>query len=95
MTETTFYAASLLVWSHADPARAAAIRETLEEGSKAKAAAIHRAVKAAGAGKKLGARLSKAMNSPLGAVIDEKRIWGHGTLSDTEAETDGFGESIS
>ncbi|KAH9470546.1 hypothetical protein Pst134EA_007795 [Puccinia striiformis f. sp. tritici] len=64
--EKTYYAACLLVWSHSDRSRAEAIRKTLEEGSKAKSAAVVQAIKAAAAGRKLGTRLEKAVGSPMG-----------------------------
>ncbi|KAI9625145.1 hypothetical protein KEM48_008544 [Puccinia striiformis f. sp. tritici PST-130] len=51
---------------HSDRSRAEAIRKTLEEGSKAKSAAVVQAIKAAAAGRKLGTRLEKAVGSPMG-----------------------------
>ncbi|KAM0755981.1 hypothetical protein T439DRAFT_351711 [Meredithblackwellia eburnea MCA 4105] len=87
-THTTYHASCLLVWSHADPARAAAIQATLQNGAKAKAVAIQRAVKAASASKKLGAKLARQMTSPMGAVPMEGKEWGRGAISDTDGETD-------
>ncbi|KAL8283718.1 hypothetical protein RQP46_005513 [Phenoliferia psychrophenolica] len=85
--ETTYHATCLLVWSHADTTRSAAIRTTLKGGAKAKSEAIHRAAKAASAGRKLGARLAKQMASPMGSVVREGREWGRGDT--TDGETDG------
>ncbi|MBW0481814.1 hypothetical protein O181_021529 [Austropuccinia psidii MF-1] len=64
--EKTYYGVCLKVWSHSDRARADAIRKAVEEGSKAKSTAIARAVKAAAAGKRLGARLERAARNPMG-----------------------------
>lgn len=77
------------MWSHADASRSEAIRTTLRGGAKAKSEAIHRAVKAASAGKRLGARLAKQMASPMGAVPREGRDWGAGGDTTSDAETEG------
>lgn len=55
---------------------------------------MKKAVKAASAGRKLGDRLRRQMESPLGAVVDEGGRWAGGARSDTEGETEGFGGSL-
>lgn len=66
--EKTYYAACLQVWSHSDRTRAEAIRKTVDEGSKAKSAALARAIKAASAGRKLTSKLEQAATSPMGIL---------------------------
>lgn len=87
----TWYGACLTVWSHADRSRSEAIRRTAEEGSKAKSAAIARAVKAAAAGRKFGAKLQAASRSPMGILPTPEglagRKWSAATsASGTETE---------
>ncbi|KAA1138839.1 hypothetical protein PGTUg99_020211 [Puccinia graminis f. sp. tritici] len=75
--EKTYYAACLQVWSHTDRLRAEAICKTLEEGSKAKSAAVVQAIKAAAAGRKLGSKLEKAVNSPMGFLPSSAELSGN------------------
>ncbi|GAA6001867.1 hypothetical protein JCM10207_002357 [Rhodosporidiobolus poonsookiae] len=81
---TTYHAVALTVWSHADPARSAAIRSTLAQSgpppTPARARAVVKATKAAKVGKKLGERLARQMQ---GAVEAARGAW-----SDTEPETE-------
>lgn len=99
--EKTYYAACLQVWSHSDRSRAEAIRKTLEEGSNAKSAAVAQAIKAAAAGRKLGFKLQKAVNSPMGFlpssadlsgnVAPPNRLSAHSAVGSTDTEdAEGF-----
>lgn len=92
----TYYGACLQVWSHADRGRSEAIRRAVEEGSKAKSAAIARAVKAAAAGKRLGARLERAAKSAMGPLPTPDGLAGRNwngyasTGGETDTDTEGF-----
>lgn len=94
----TWYGACLTVWSHADRTRSEAIRKTVEEGSKAKSAAIARAVKAAAAGRKFEARIQAASQSPMGILPTPGGLAGRkwsgtatgGTSATSDTDTDAF-----
>ncbi|GAA5980229.1 hypothetical protein JCM11641_005513 [Rhodosporidiobolus odoratus] len=98
---TTYHCVSLLVWSYADAARSAAIRESVAQGARAKAVAVKKATQAAKAvavkkatqaakaGKRLGERLAKQMSSPMWAVREEGKASRDEKTSETEAETEG------
>ncbi|KAH9812207.1 AEX-3 domain-containing protein [Melampsora americana] len=91
----TYYGACLQVWSHADRSRSEAIRRAVEEGSKAKSAAIARAVKAAAAGKRFGARLQRATNSAMGVLPTPDGLAGknwsvYNSGAETDTDTEGF-----
>ncbi|GAA5832149.1 hypothetical protein JCM11251_004256 [Rhodosporidiobolus azoricus] len=91
---TTYHCVSILVWSHADASRTSAIRSTLVQGQRAKAAALQQAAKTVKAGRKLGQKLERQMKSALGAVPEGGTLLGGGIGSETEAETEGqFTES--
>lgn len=86
----TYHCVSLLVWSHADGPRSAAIRASLAQGAaKARAEAARKAAEAAKAGRKLGERLERRMRGPLMGAA------GGGVWSDTEGETEGICASFS
>ncbi|ORY73405.1 hypothetical protein BCR35DRAFT_354095 [Leucosporidium creatinivorum] len=88
----TYYASTLLVYSHADGPRSTAIRSALSD-PKSSAAARLQAAKAAKAGRKLGEKLERQLRSPLGAVVGDGVGWnieGGGGVSETEGETEGF-----
>lgn len=67
-SETTYYAATLLIYSHADKLRTQAIRESIEHGAKGQSAAVARAIKAAASGRRFGKKLETRLNSPLGLI---------------------------
>lgn len=93
--DTTYYGASLIVWTHADKARTDAIRAAIEVGSKARSLAIARAAKAAAAGRKFSERLARqqANGGPVGAA--RGKINGGNVTSggETEFETEVYMES--
>lgn len=95
--DTTYYGASLIVWTHADKARTDAIRAAIEVGSKARSLAIARAAKAAAAGRKFGERLARHQASGTGAPLTSKsRGNGTGNVTsggETEFETEVYMES--
>lgn len=94
--DTTYYGASLIVWTHADKTRTDAIRAAIEVGSKVRSLAIARAAKAAAAGRRFGERLARQQASPLGSAGSASRGRGPGNATsggETEVETEAYIES--
>lgn len=92
--DTTYYGASLIVWTHADKARTDAIRAAIEVGSKARSLAIARAAKAAAAGRKFGERLAR--QQATGGIVGAARGKSGGNVTsggETEFETEVYMES--
>lgn len=90
----TYYGATLIVWTHADKKRTDAIRTTIENGSKARSTAIARATKAAAASRRLGDKIARQANSPMGplSTFASSRSRTASTTSggETELETEAF-----
>lgn len=100
--EDVYYAATLIVWTHANRARSDAIRATVATGSKARTTAIAKASKAAVAGRRYGERLARqsaraggttkrfVSSAPGGATSgDETELQTEAFLTESEWEGNG------
>ncbi len=88
MRETTYHAATLIIYSHADKVRSEAIRASLESGVQGKSAAIARALRAAGAGRKMGRKLEARMIAP--SLLGQGNSASRPGTADTDAETENY-----
>lgn len=93
--DTTYYGASLVVWTHADKTRTNAIRAAVEVGSQARSLAIARAAKAAAAGRKFGERIARQQASgvPVGSKVRGNGAGNVTSGGETEFETEVYMES--
>lgn len=88
--EHEYTATCLLVYSHADAARSAAIRSTIEQGTARTTSAVSKAVRAAASGRKLGRSLEARLAGPR--ITNESMtslVAPGGGRTAAESETDG------
>lgn len=95
--DTTYYGASLIVWTHADKTRTDAIRAAIEVGSRARSLALARAAKAAAAGRKYSERITRQQapgrGGPLGSKGKGNATGNVTSGGETEIETEVYMES--